>query len=662
METRSLIITGMHRSGTSLAAQIFYRAGLFMGDNLMEPSPNNPDGYFEDRDIIAFHNEIFRFNGIDRWESPSTLSARIEMPEGSPAKATALIESKFDARSIWGWKDPRTSWFLPFWKNIIPEAYFIFTYRKPEEVVWSLMRRGDYKQYSSSRIQQILLAVKHWVKTYQEILDFLKDNEDSSLLFFIPDDVHNKEMRSTIVHVVCDLWGLSLSDLDNQIAQTFKPRLLKNKVPSTIKLITNLYLPARRTNNQIINVHRKMLSKYSKSGGYIHQAALDRNSAGSNAVVSVVSPEQDLYSETFIQAHIDRLPTCVKPLYGYPLPNYSDEGEVLYSSSNLGNRILRVAGRKIQKLSNKSLHEMAIKKFLKKNNVELVLAEYGYTGVAMLEICREVKIPLVVHFHGHDAYQKKILNVEGQSYTELFKFAAALIVVSKDMCHQLISLGAQREKIIINPCGVDIHQFKGGDPSKAPQTFVAVGRFVDKKAPHLTLLAFSEVLVSYPEARLIMLGDGPLLEACIQLAQALCISSAVDFRGPRSHAEVAEIMRQSRAFVQHSVHTSYGDSEGTPVAVIEACATGLPVVATRHAGIQDVIIEGESGFLVPEGDVGAMARSMKLLAQDPVLAARFGRKGRERVKQEYSMDDSIDRLWKVIERAIGMDMKISPNN
>lgn len=648
METRSLIITGMHRSGTSLAAQIFYRAGLFMGDNLMEPSPNNTDGYFEDRDIIAFHDEIFHFNGIDRWNSPSTLSARIDLPKGSPAKATALIESKFDARSIWGWKDPRTSWFLPFWKNIIPGAHFIFTYRKPEEVVWSLIRRGDYKQYSSNRIEQILLALKHWVKTYQEIIDFLKGNEDSSLLLFIPDDVQNKEMRTTIVHVVCDLWGLVLSDLDNQIAQTFKPRLLKNKVPSIIKLMTNLYLPARRTNSQIINAHRKMWSKYSKSGGYIHQAVLDRNSTGSNAVVSVVSPEQDLYSETFIQAHIDWLPTCVKPLYGYPLPNYSDEGEVLYSSSNLGNRILRVAGRKFQKLSDKSLHEIAIKKFLVKNNVELVLAEYGHTGVAMMEICREAKIPLVVHFHGHDAYQKKILNVEGQSYPELFEFAAALIVVSKDMHDQLISLGAQREKIIINPCGVDIRQFKGGDPSKSPPTFVAVGRFVDKKAPHLTLLAFREVLMSCPEARLIMLGDGPLLEACKQLAQATSLNNSVDFRGSRSHAEVAKIMRQSRAFVQHSVHTSYGDSEGTPVAVIEASATGLPVVATRHAGIKDVIIDGETGFLVDEGDIHGMAQAMIQLVQNPLLSARLGKLGRERVEKEYSMTESINRLWKTI--------------
>ena len=220
------------------------------------------------------------------------------------------------------------------------------------------------------------------------------------------------------------------------------------------------------------------------------------------------------------------------------------------------------------------------------------------------------------------------------------------------MHQQLKYLGAPEEKIVINPCGVDIAQFQGADPSKAPPSFVAVGRFVDKKAPQLTLLAFSKLFANHREARLVMIGDGPLLEACTQMADALCLSTAVDFRGSRSHAEVAETMRQSRAFVQHSIRTSYGDSEGTPVAVMEASATGLPVAATKHAGIKDVVIEGESGYLVPEGDISGMAAAMKLLVEDPDLAARLGKKGREQVKNNFSMDRSIEKLWEVLHEVI----------
>ena len=388
---------------------------------------------------------------------------------------------------------------------------------------------------------------------------------------------------------------------------------------------------------------------------------MQMNEERNDYIVSIVAPNSDVYSETFIRAHIDQLPIKVIALYGYPFPTETGEGVFLYSSG-LAQRAQNFVGIKFLGYSDGWNQQRALIRYLVRNQVRAVLAEYGHMGVAMIEVCRKAKIPLIVHFHGHDAYHKNILDHEGQKYPELFMNSDALIVVSNDMYSQLIKLGAPSEKIIINPYGVEVSQFHGADPANADPVFISVGRFVDKKAPHLTLTAFNQVLRTLPEARLIMIGDGPLLESCKQLAQALAITGAVEFRGACSHRQVAEEMQLARAFVQHSIKTSYGDSEGTPVAVLEASATGLPVVATRHAGIQDVIIDGESGFLVPEGDVGGMARSMTLLAQDPVLAARFGRMGRERIIKEYSMDDSIDRLWKVIWSAIESDKKKSPNN
>jgi glycosyltransferase involved in cell wall biosynthesis len=111
------------------------------------------------------------------------------------------------------------------------------------------------------------------------------------------------------------------------------------------------------------------------------------------------------------------------------------------------------------------------------------------------------------------------------------------------------------------------------------------------------------------------------------------------------------MMRRARAFVQHSVRTSYGDSEGTPVAVLEAGASGLPVVSTRHAGIKDVVIEGETGFLVDEGDIEGMAAHMLTLARDADLAGRMGRRAREHVAANFSMEQHIARLAEVLEGA-----------
>src|SRR4030095_662225 len=104
--------------------------------------------------------------------------------------------------------------------------------------------------------------------------------------------------------------------------------------------------------------------------------------------------------------------------------------------------------------------------------------------------------------------------------------------------------------------------------------------------------------------------------------------------------------------VQHSVVAPSGDCEGTPVSILEAGATGLPVVSTRHAGIPDVVIEGDTGFLVDEGDVAGMARHMIQIARNPRLADTMGRAARKHIEQNFSKDQRIKNLWSIIEGAI----------
>jgi glycosyltransferase involved in cell wall biosynthesis len=149
-----------------------------------------------------------------------------------------------------------------------------------------------------------------------------------------------------------------------------------------------------------------------------------------------------------------------------------------------------------------------------------------------------------------------------------------------------------------------------------------------------------------------MIGDGDLLESSRQIVRALGISENVEFAGPLTPADVAATMRNARAFVQHSLRTTDGDSEGTPVALLEAGACGLPVVSTRHAGIKDVVCEGETGFLVDEGDIDSMAEYMIRLAENPGLAAGLGRRFRQHVVANFSLNDSIERLWKILQCAI----------
>jgi glycosyltransferase involved in cell wall biosynthesis len=150
-----------------------------------------------------------------------------------------------------------------------------------------------------------------------------------------------------------------------------------------------------------------------------------------------------------------------------------------------------------------------------------------------------------------------------------------------------------------------------------------------------------------------MIGQGMLRGACMDLAMALNIEDGVTFLGALPPTVVRQEMRQARCFVQHSVTAaSNGDSEGTPVGILEAGASGLPAVSTRHAGIPDVVIEGETGLLVEEHDVGAMASGMLRIAQDAEFAGQLGRSAGDRIRTQFSMEQSISNLWSIIESCI----------
>ena len=118
--------------------------------------------------------------------------------------------------------------------------------------------------------------------------------------------------------------------------------------------------------------------------------------------------------------------------------------------------------------------------------------------------------------------------------------------------------------------------------------------------------------------------------------------------GAQSPEVIQEQMRSARCFVQHSIVAPSGDSEGTPVAIIEAGATGLPVISTRHAGIPDVVLEGETGFLVDEHDVKGMTEHMIRMLNDPQLAGQMGARAQDRIRTTFSREVSLEKLWNII--------------
>jgi glycosyltransferase involved in cell wall biosynthesis len=148
-----------------------------------------------------------------------------------------------------------------------------------------------------------------------------------------------------------------------------------------------------------------------------------------------------------------------------------------------------------------------------------------------------------------------------------------------------------------------------------------------------------------------MIGSGPLLHECRELTRSLGISHAVTFLDDQPHTVVQDEMRRSLCFVQHSMVAPSGDSEGTPVSIIEAGASGLPVIATQHAGIPDVVLDGRTGFLVREGDVESMAERMLVLLKDVQLAGRMGKAARIHIQENFASEQRLGRLWQIIEES-----------
>ena len=369
--------------------------------------------------------------------------------------------------------------------------------------------------------------------------------------------------------------------------------------------------------------------------------------------ICIITTNKNAYSETFIRNHINKLPFEKTMLFNGLADYHHWESEKPLVNPNLI-RLNNMFSKfnLVSQDSKTQLETTILTQFLKKNNTQAVLAEFGPVGVRVCEACQRAKIPLIVHFHGDDAHSQTFTQEFARGYQKLAHYAAAIVGVSEVMKKQLIDLGFPSKKVYKIPYGIDIDVFNNAQPDTNSPIFLAVGRFVDKKAPYFLILAFKKVLEQAPASKLIMVGDGYLLETCRALIKSFKLENNVKLMGARNSEQVVSLMKEARAFVQHSITPSDESKEGTPLSILEASATGLPVVSTRHAGIPEAIIHEKSGFLVDEFDIDKMSDYMAVLAKNPTLAASMGKVGREHIGQCYRLETQIQKLADVIQRCV----------
>ncbi len=183
MSSKVLIITGMHRSGTSLTSHYLSECGLHIGDNLINYDISNPlgdyKGHHEDKDFLDFHKQVLQNKGINTFPA-NEFRLPVRVGNRDRERALELLKSRAEI-SQWGWKDPRTTLFLNFWHEIIENARYLFLFRHPLAVVDSLLRRGQDSQISRKPI----IALKAWQVYNQQILAFWEKHQDVSVVFEI---------------------------------------------------------------------------------------------------------------------------------------------------------------------------------------------------------------------------------------------------------------------------------------------------------------------------------------------------------------------------------------------------------------------------------------------------------------------------------------------
>lgn len=299
-------------------------------------------------------------------------------------------------------------------------------------------------------------------------------------------------------------------------------------------------------------------------------------------------------------------------------------------------KLARVAGRLTGRGS-----AQAGKRFLKRYGVEVVLGEYLDYSLRWLEPCRELGVKFYAHAHGYDVSQHLLRPEWRQAYLR-YGGADGVITMSAVSRQRLVDLGLEPAKVHSIPYGVDV-------PREAPVLrgpvhddlvrCLAVGRFVAKKAPILTLEAFKRAVKDVPALRLDYIGDGDLWPAAREFVRASGLENSVTLHGAQPSSTVARLLGDADLFVQHSiVDPDSGDEEGLPVAILEAMAQSVPVVSTRHAGIPEAVADGVTGFLVEERDVAAMTERIVELARDGALRRSMGQAGWKAAKDSFSWE------------------------
>jgi colanic acid/amylovoran biosynthesis glycosyltransferase len=318
----------------------------------------------------------------------------------------------------------------------------------------------------------------------------------------------------------------------------------------------------------------------------------------------------------------------------------------------MGERHLPRLGQALRPLHARLTLDPAWREAITRHGVVVLHGQYGTNGLVAAAYGRKLGLPVVTSFYGGDVG----ILLEPRAHLKqhwhyilgrraLFQGSDLVLVLSAAMRDDLVRLGCPPGKVHIHPNGVDLARFQPAPRSdrSGPVRVVMCGRETEKKGFSYGFRAVQRARARGADLRVQWLAvPGPLGAPLRALIDELGLAPHVDILDPAT--DPARVMRESDLILCPSVTAADGDKEGVPTVLVEAAATGLAAVASRHAGIPEIVSDGESGLLYPERDVEGLAAGLVRLAQDAELRARMGEAARKLAELTYDAQKLAARL------------------
>ena len=291
---------------------------------------------------------------------------------------------------------------------------------------------------------------------------------------------------------------------------------------------------------------------------------------------------------------------------------------------------------------------------------DLIHAHFGVEGVYAMPLAARLGVPLVTTFHGFDATLGTLGLLSNPAWARyalqrhlLARRGALFLAASKFLRDKLLALDFPPERVLVHYIGVDTGSIIPRGFVQEEPVILHVARLEEVKGTEWTIRAFARIAAQYSVARLVIIGEGQLRKKLMKLARETGFAERISFLGARPHAEVLDWMQRAAMLVLPSVRTQSGREEGLGLVLLEAAACGVPGIGTRVGGISEGIVEGETGFLVPERDVESLSIAMGTLLANPPLRQRMGAAARSRVEQSFDLRKQTAYLEDIYDALLG---------